>query len=138
MKTASKGFTLIELMIVVAIVGVIVAIAYPSYMNYVRKSHRAEIAQLLVEAAQGMERYYSLAGQYTAKEGVTDYVLPKGNAWYNVGINREPQSFTITATPVNNTMMASDVCGSFTIDQTGRRNNPTLTGGVTTAYCWGR
>lgn len=138
MKQASKGFTLIELMIVVAVVGLLAAIAYPSYMNYVRKSHRAEIAQLLVEAAQGMERYYSRAGQYTAKEGVTDYQVPAGNAWYNVAINREPQAFTITATPANNTLMANDVCGTFTIDQAGRRNNPVLAAGVTVAYCWGR
>jgi len=138
MRTASKGFTLIELMIVVAIVGIITAIAYPSYMNYVRKSHRAEIAQLLVEAAQGLERYYSRAGQYTAKSGVTDYVVPAGNAWYTVGVNREDQAFTITATPANNTMMANDVCGTFTLDQTGRRNNPVMAPGVTTAFCWGR
>lgn len=139
MKRATRGFTLIELMIVVAIVGIISAIAYPSYMNYVRKSHRAEVAQLLVEAAQGLERYYSRAGQYTDKSGVTPaYTAPASNAWYSVVVLRQDQTFTITATPANNTMMATDVCGKFIIDQTGARTNDGKSGGVTDAFCWGR
>ncbi|WP_263260283.1 type IV pilin protein [Pseudomonas sp. RIT-PI-S] len=139
MNKSSKGFSLMELMIAVAIVGILSAIAYPSYMNYVRKSHRAEIAQLLVEAAQNMERYYSRSGGvYTAKSGVTEPNIPTGNAWYNLVLARQDQTFTITATPVNNTLMANDVCGSFIINNTGQRTNSTLPAGTTTAFCWGR
>lgn len=139
MNKAFKGFTLIELMIVVAVVGLLAAIAYPGYMNYVRKSHRAEIAQLLVEAAQGLERYYSRAGQYTDKSDVTPaYTAPSGNNWYNVVATRQEQAFTLTATPVNNTLMASDVCGNFVIDNTGLRSNTGMAAGTTSAFCWGR
>lgn len=139
MRGATKGFTLIELMIVVAVVGILAAIAYPSYMNYVRKSHRAEVAQLLVEAAQNLERYYSRAGKYTDDSTVLPgYVAPKSNAWYDVVALRQDQNFTITATPANNTMMATDVCGKFIIDQTGARTNDGKSGGVTDAFCWGR
>jgi type IV pilus assembly protein PilE len=138
MKQVSKGFTLIELMIVVAVIGLLSAIAYPTYMNYVRKTHRAEIAQLLTETAQNMERYYSRAGRYSTLDGVTEPVIPTGNAWYNVNIVRDVQTFTLTAQPVNNTMMATDVCGSFQLKNTGERSNVGNTTGVTTAFCWGR
>lgn len=137
MSRYSKGFTLIELMIVVAIVGIISAIAYPSYMNYVRKSHRAEIAQLLVESAQVLERHYSRANRYSNSETVTT-PNPTGNAWYNLVVIRNEQDFTITATPVNNTMMATDICGKFIIDQTGRRTNDGMATGTTSSFCWGR
>jgi type IV pilus assembly protein PilE len=139
MRRATKGFTLIELMIVVAVVGILAAIAYPSYMNYVRKSHRAEVAQLLVEAAQNLERYYSRAGKYTDDSTISPgYNAPKSNAWYDVVAVRQDQTFTITATPANNTMMANDVCGKFIIDQTGARTNDGKSGSVTDAFCWGR
>lgn len=137
MSRCSKGFTLIELMIAVAVIGILVAVAYPSYMNYVRKSHRAEIAQLLVESAQILERHYSRANRYSN----TDVIItpsPTGNAWYNLVVIRNEQDFSITATPVNNTMMANDVCGKFIIDQTGSRRNDGMAAGTTSAFCWGR
>jgi type IV pilus assembly protein PilE len=137
MKRSEKGFTLIELMIAVAIIGILAAIAYPSYQNYVRKTHRAEIAQLLLESAQTLERHYSKAGQYTN----TDTVItpnPTGNAWYNLVVNRTDKAFTITAVPISNTLMANDVCGSFSIKDTGERGNSALPAGTTTAFCWGR
>ena len=64
MKKKSFGFTLIELMIAVAIVGILVAIAYPQYVEYVRKGKRAECRSALLLGAQKMEKFYSNNNQY--------------------------------------------------------------------------
>ena len=136
MRRNSKGFTLIELMIVVAIIGILAAIAYPSYQEYVRRTHRSEIATLLTSAAQTLERHYSKAGRYA---NTTEVITadPVGNAFYTLKVERLAQTFTLTATPIATTMMKGDKCGSFKITQTGERSN---TGGTVTdtATCWGR
>jgi type IV pilus assembly protein PilE len=66
MKNRSSGFTLIELMIAVAIVGILAAIAYPQYVEYVRKGRRAECRSALLVGAQKMEKFYSNNNQYPA------------------------------------------------------------------------
>lgn len=142
MRTVSKGFTLIELMIVVAIVGILAAIAYPSYTEYVKRTHRAEIAGLLSEQVQALERFYSRTGQYTdiAASGSTaasELTLSKGNDYYAITPTRAAQTFSLTADPVATSMMNGDKCGSFVITNTGARTNPGAVG-VTSKDCWGR
>ena len=64
MHTKHKGFTLIELMIVVAVVGILTAVAYPSYAEYVRRGHRADAKAGLLQAQQWMERAATATGEY--------------------------------------------------------------------------
>lgn len=136
MRFRSKGFTLIELMIVVAIVGILAAIAYPNYTEYTKRTQRSAIASLLSEQAQALERYYSQRGQYNNVTG-SPLTLSLGNSYYSIAAVREPQTYTLTATPIGTTMMRGDKCGNFVITNTGARSNPGATG-VTTKDCWGR
>ncbi|MGY4490692.1 type IV pilin protein [Pseudomonas sp. TE3610] len=132
MRKTTRGFTLIELMVVVAIVGILAAIAYPSYINHVRKTHRLEIAELLSETAQNLERFYSKTGSYL--DGATTFTPPASNAWYTVSFtNRAATTYTLSAVPVASSMMAADSCGTLTLDNTGAR-----TSAGTVATCWGR
>lgn len=140
MRRQSKGFTLIELMIVVAIVGILAAIAYPSYTEYVKKTHRSEIAGLLSEQAQSLERFYSRNGQYSNVTGppAVTLAISAGNTYYTVAAVRNAQDFTLTAAPVATAMMNGDKCGSFVITNTGARSNLNLTSGAATLLCWSR
>ena len=133
MRAISKGFTLIELMIVVAIVGILAAVAYPSYTEYVRRTHRAEIASLLSEQTQALERFYSRSGTYVGATG-----LSTGNTYYGIVLTPNASDFTLTATPNGNAMMNGDKCGSFVIKKTGEYSNTGASSGVTKKDCWGR
>ncbi|HRY15792.1 MAG TPA: type IV pilin protein [Candidatus Competibacteraceae bacterium] len=70
MRKILKGFTLIELMIALAIMAIVAAIAYPSYQNSVRKSRRADARAVLLQAAQFMERFYTQNFRYDRTQAV--------------------------------------------------------------------
>ncbi|GFM83804.1 pilus biosynthesis protein [Pseudomonas cichorii] len=133
MRAVSKGFTLIELMIVVAIVGILAAVAYPSYVEYTKRSQRSAIASLLSEQTQALERFFSRNGTYVGATG-----LSTGNSYYGIGSVLNAADFTLTASPVAGSLMNGDKCGSFVIKNTGAISNTGATSGVTTKDCWGR
>lgn len=134
-KRRNAGFTLIEIMIVVAIVAILAAIAYPAYTDQMRKTRRADAKATLMENAQAAERYYTQNGTY-AGHNLLYTVSPKdsGTKFYNITPSPilTAQTFTLTATPING--QASDPCGALTINQTGAK---TASGG-TNADCWAR
>ncbi|UVJ43353.1 type IV pilin protein [Pseudomonas sp. LS1212] len=133
---ANKGFTLIELLIVVAVIGILAGIAYPGYTEYIKKARRTEVAGLLSETAQNLERHYSRAGQYADTETVITPV-PAGNDYYALTVIREEQAFTLVAARKSGMLMASDKCGDFALTHTGARSNPNSSD-VTSQSCWGR
>lgn len=122
----AKGFTLIELMIVVAIVGILAAVAYPSYVEYIKKGKRSEAKAGLLEAVQNLERYYSANGTYisgTALAAVFTTSAPaSGAANYTIQVVGTParSAYQIEAAPVGS--MAGDACGNFRITQAGVRS----------------
>ncbi len=136
----TAGFTLIELLIAIAIVAILAAVAYPQYSEYARKTRRSEIAGVLVEEAQKLERFHSRAGQYSDVSGppAFSHEVSVGNAFYRIGAERKERTFTLTASPMGGGMMAGDACGSFVLENTGRRDNLGMSGAASVAGCWGR
>jgi len=133
MRSSNRGFTLIEIMIVIAIIGIVVTIGYPSLTEYMKKGRRTEIAGLLSEQAQILERYYSKNNVYTNATG-----LSSGNDFYTITQTLADQSFTLTAVRKSCSSMATDKCGDFTLNNTGVRSMLNAASGVTTKDCWGR
>lgn len=135
-----KGFTLIEVLIAVAIIAILAAVAYPQYSEYIRKTRRAEIAAALVEEAQKLERFHSRAGQYTDATGppAREHEVSAGNAFYSIAAERSERMFVLVAMPIGGTVMSGDKCGGFLLDNTGRRDNAGLSGDASVGGCWGR
>lgn len=134
MRRTNRGFTLIEIMIVIAIIGIIMTIAYPNLTEYMKKGRRAEIAGLLSEQAQILERFYSSKNVYKGATG-----LSAGNDSYTiVPTVLTDQEFLLTAVRRAGSTMATDKCGDFTISNTGARSMLNATAGLTTKDCWGR
>lgn len=128
------GFTLIELMIVVAIIGILAAIAYPSYLDSVRDTRRATAQSDLLELAQWMERQYSTDYSYLeagGQPGLPFGSSPRtGRAFYVLQVNGSVtrNAFVLEAVPQGD--QRNDGCGTLRVNQTGAR---TATGGT---GCW--
>jgi len=128
-----RGFTLMELMIVVAVVALLAAVALPSYQGSVRKARRTEAKASLSAAAQMMERYLTEKGTYaTAALGSGGvYADHSENGRYALSLSGLTAStFTLSAVPQGS--QADDECGTFTLTQGGVRGVSKLS----TAECW--
>lgn len=130
LRRTDRGFTLIELMVVVAVVAILVSIAVPSYNEAVRKGKRGQAKADLVEAAQIAERYRTVNNSYenlSAGTASSDEIVnqsPKtGEADYQIAIQVPDggRAFTLTATPQGG--QAKDRCGVLTLDQAGAKRH---------------
>lgn len=129
-----SGFSLIELLVVLAVVGIITLWAYPSYAERVRETHRIEAQGGLVEAAQWLERHYTLHGRYPqpaqgaqGAQGELPASLravprrPGASPRYHlVFLELTAHAYLLAAEPVGT--MRFDACGAFTLDHRGVRS----------------
>ena len=148
----SKGFTLIELMIVVAIIGILTAIAFPSYQEHVRKARRADAQAALQGFALSMERYFTegtpstYVGATAASSGAgpgapistlypSEAPLDGASKYYDLTVNSATASaYEVRAAPKN--AQAGDDCGTHALKSNGQRG---ITGGATGTMwqgCW--
>ena len=113
------GMTLIEIVLVVALLGVLLSIAMPSYQRYVQRGHRVEAIQLLLTAAACQERHRAVTGSYDT----TRCAGSSERKHYRLLIEPEAQTssaeFTLIAEPLER--QKQDVCGSLKLDQSGTR-----------------
>jgi type IV pilus assembly protein PilE len=146
MKRLALGFTLIELMTVVAIIALLVMIGFPSYENFVRRANRVEAQSLLLRIGSEQEKFFSTFNRYSgdvagARTGdpatsglnmsdTTEDLTGTDQAYYTITVaTADPfTSYVLTATPMG-TMQSVDSCGDMTLDDRGNK-------GAATVRCW--
>jgi type IV pilus assembly protein PilE len=140
-RDAQRGFTLIELMITVAIIAIIVAVALPSYQAYVLRTHRSAASSCLTEMAQFMERVYAGNLRYDLNNGVAT-ALPATQCRndlatrYTIALDGgalTQRGFSLTATPQGAQAAGDAACGTLAIDQSGAKS---VSGAGGVAHCW--
>jgi type IV pilus assembly protein PilE len=122
------GFTLIELIFVVAIIAILLALAYPAYNDQIRKARRADAVSSMMATAQYLERCFTQTNAYT---GCTEPDGAAADGYYNISMSvYTATTYTIQAVPQG--AQASDPCGTSTLDYLGNK-----TAGSTSDRCWG-
>lgn len=123
-----KGFTLIEILVVVAILGILASIAYPSYSQHVSKTRRTEAKTELLDLASRMERFYANRSTYVG----ADAQFSPGNTehgFYSISIAETATSYTLSAAPAN--AQTDDECGTLTLNSQGIKG-----AALATLECW--
>ncbi len=138
----SSGFTLIELMITIAVIAILAAIAYPTYDESVRRGRRADAQAVVLMSAQYMERFFTTNATYVGAALPTSLTTsPEGTGsaskFYDIVVsNLSATTYTLTATRSSGRPMASDKCGDFIVDQTGAKSLANYTASLD--QCWRR
>lgn len=138
---STTGFTLLELMVTVAIIAILAAIAYPNYQDYVVKTRRSAAAVCLTEVSQFMERFYTTNLRYDVSTGGSAVTLPALQcmndiaAHYTISFGAGPTAttYTLQAVPLGGQATRDVKCGTLQLNQAGAKAK---TGTGTVAECW--
>lgn len=141
---AYRGFSLIELMIVVSLIGILAAIALPSYQSYILRSRRIDAKTAVLDLASRQERYLSINNTYTLSAVALGYggsfplaVNSSGKSYYNLNVTvATPTAFTAVAVPIGSQVADVD-CYTYKIDQLGTQSNLNASNTqITGTGCW--
>lgn len=135
-----RGFTLIELMITVAVVAVLAGIALPGYQTYMQRARRNDAREALQRAAQWLERVASIQGLYPAASGYPGALTLSSAGHYSIRYApaADQAAYTLTATRRSPGAQANDPCGDFVVDQAGQRSLLNQATGRSVTDCWQR
>jgi len=135
---SQRGFTLIEVVTVTAIIGILAAIAIPNYTAYIQRGNRSDARTQLMMAAQFMERFRNESGSYAAAALPAAFAQsppPPAAARYNIALgNLAAGTYTLTATAVG---AADNICNTMSVTHTGAKQFTTIAGG-SMDICWNR
>lgn len=127
------GFTLIEMMIVVALIGILATIAIPGYQDYVRRANRSEAMALLTSNAHFMERYFTARNTYVGASLPETQSPTNGTARYALSFSGDPTATTFTIQAVPASGYSDSLCGTLTLNQAG---TVTESGTGALSDCW--
>ncbi|WP_346469149.1 type IV pilin protein [Pseudoalteromonas phenolica] len=132
-----KGFTLLEMLIVVAIAGILASVAYPQYTEYVIRAARSDAMVLLLDAANKQEQYYADNRSYAGDLSLINIPSTSENGYFNITVEVPDAgtSFTLTATAAAGAVAGDTACTTFTITDTGIKGS---TGTSEPDDCWER
>ncbi|MGY0559144.1 type IV pilin protein [Luteimonas sp. A277] len=138
MSPKTVGFTLIELMVTVAIVAILAAIAYPSYMNHITKTRRGAAAACAMEAAHFMERHHTTNLTYAGAALPSTACMAEINDFYTIRLAADPaltaSTFSVEAVPKGGQDSRDKLCGTLTLNQSGTKTHSGTASDV--SRCW--
>lgn len=130
-RKTSPGMTLIELIIVVAVMGILLAIAVPSYRNYTLRVHRTEAIRMLLQASMCQERLNASSGEYDTSRCKPVSEQQRYQVSYN---SPDPQGRSYVAIAIPAGAQLDDPCGSLSLDQSGARG--VSASNISVEKCW--